>query len=42
MQKIFTIYTFILWYEVYFPENTSADTISKVRRTDIDKIPVAN
>ncbi|WP_282802383.1 asparagine synthase (glutamine-hydrolyzing) [Secundilactobacillus kimchicus] len=38
MQKIFTIYTFILWYQVYFPEETSADTISKVHRTDIDKI----
>ncbi|MCK8606657.1 asparagine synthase (glutamine-hydrolyzing) [Apilactobacillus ozensis] len=33
MQKIFTIYTFILWYEVYFPENTSAKTIDEVHLT---------
>ncbi|MEJ6400476.1 asparagine synthase (glutamine-hydrolyzing) [Nicoliella lavandulae] len=33
MQKIFTIYTFILWYQVYFPENTSAHTIDKVHKT---------
>lgn len=33
MQKIFTIYTFILWYQVYFPEDTTADTLSKVHRT---------
>ncbi|QEA30762.1 asparagine synthase (glutamine-hydrolyzing) [Secundilactobacillus malefermentans] len=35
MQKIFTIYTFILWYQVYFPEDTTADTLSKVHRTVI-------
>ena len=33
MQKIFTIYTFILWYQVYFPEDTTADTVSKVKIT---------
>lgn len=33
MQKIFTIYTFILWYQVYFPEDTDADTIDKVQYT---------
>ena len=33
MQKIFTIYTFILWYQVYFPEDTNADTIDKVQYT---------
>lgn len=33
MQKIFTIYTFILWYQVYFPEDTTADTVSKVKLT---------
>lgn len=31
MQKVFTLYTFILWYQVYFPEDTKADTISKIR-----------
>lgn len=33
MQKIFTIYTFILWYQVYFPEDTSAKTVELVKRT---------
>ena len=33
MQKIFTIYTFILWYQVYFPEDTTAHTIDKVKYT---------
>ncbi|UQS86734.1 asparagine synthase (glutamine-hydrolyzing) [Nicoliella spurrieriana] len=33
MQKIFTIYTFILWYEVFFPENTSAKTVELVHKT---------
>ncbi|MHA8110978.1 asparagine synthase (glutamine-hydrolyzing) [Lactobacillaceae bacterium Melli_B4] len=33
MQKIFTIYTFILWYQVFFPENTSARTVEKVHKT---------
>ena len=37
MQKIFTIYTFILWYEIYFPENTKADTIKKVHLTKNDR-----
>ncbi|KOY77783.1 Asparagine synthetase [Apilactobacillus kunkeei] len=31
MQKIMTPYLFILWYEVYFPEDTNADTINKVQ-----------
>lgn len=35
MQKIFTIYTFILWYEVYFPENTTATTSKLVHRTQV-------
>lgn len=35
MQKIFTIYTFILWYQVYFPEDTSAKTIDLVHRTQV-------
>ena len=35
MQKIFTIYTFILWYEVYFPEDTTAKTVDLVRRTQV-------
>ncbi|MGP4115654.1 asparagine synthase (glutamine-hydrolyzing) [Levilactobacillus zymae] len=33
MQKIFTIYTFILWYQVYFPEDTTAHTVDLVHRT---------
>lgn len=33
MQKIFTIYTFILWYEVFFPENTTSNTINLVKKT---------
>ncbi|MBW1605725.1 asparagine synthase (glutamine-hydrolyzing) [Lactobacillus sp. Sy-1] len=33
MQKIFTIYTFILWYQVFFPENTSAKTVELVHKT---------
>jgi asparagine synthase (glutamine-hydrolysing) len=33
MQKIFTIYTFILWYQVFFPEQTSAQTVKLVRKT---------
>lgn len=33
MQKIFTIYTFILWYEVYFPEDTTAKTVELVHKT---------
>lgn len=33
MQKIFTIYTFILWYQVYFPENTTANTVDLVHLT---------
>lgn len=35
MQKIFTIYTFILWYQVYFPEDTTEKTVELVRRTQI-------
>ena len=35
MQKIFTVYTFILWYQVYFPENTAAKTIDLVHRTQV-------
>ncbi|GAY72799.1 asparagine synthase (glutamine-hydrolyzing) [Lentilactobacillus kosonis] len=35
MQKIFTVYTFILWYQVYFPEDTSEKTVELVRRTQI-------
>ncbi|WP_054671906.1 asparagine synthase (glutamine-hydrolyzing) [Lentilactobacillus senioris] len=35
MQKIFTIYTFILWYQVYFPEDTSEKTIDLVHRTQV-------
>ena len=35
MQKIFTIYTFILWYQVYFPEDTTEDTIKLVHRIQI-------
>lgn len=35
MQKIFTIYTFILWYQVYFPEDTNVDTLSLVHRTQV-------
>ncbi|AVK99720.1 asparagine synthase (glutamine-hydrolyzing) [Pediococcus inopinatus] len=35
MQKIFTIYTFILWYEVFFPENTTATTSKLVHRTQV-------
>ncbi len=35
MQKIFTIYTFILWYQVYFPEDTSEKTVELVHRTQI-------
>ena len=31
MQKVFTLYTFILWYQVYFPEDTKADTATKIR-----------
>ncbi|TPR16917.1 asparagine synthase (glutamine-hydrolyzing) [Apilactobacillus timberlakei] len=31
MQKIMTPYLFIIWYEVYFPEDTDADTINKVK-----------
>lgn len=33
MQKIFTLYTFILWYQVYFPEDTTAHTSDLVHRT---------
>ena len=33
MQKIFTIYTFILWYQVYFPEDTSEKTVELVHLT---------
>ncbi|GLB46727.1 asparagine synthetase B [Philodulcilactobacillus myokoensis] len=36
MQKIFTIYTFILWYGVYFPENTNLDIIDQVHKTKTD------
>lgn len=35
MQKIFTIYTFILWYQVYFPEDTTEETVKLVHRTQI-------
>ncbi|WP_283678307.1 asparagine synthase (glutamine-hydrolyzing) [Lentilactobacillus sp. Marseille-Q4993] len=35
MQKIFTIYTFILWYQVYFPEDTQEKTVELVHRTQI-------
>ena len=35
MQKIFTIYTFILWYQVYFPEETTAKTVDLVHRTQV-------
>ncbi|USS90693.1 asparagine synthase (glutamine-hydrolyzing) [Fructilactobacillus carniphilus] len=37
MQKIFTIYTFILWYGVYFPENTNMDYNKKVVLTPNDR-----
>lgn len=41
MQKIFTLYTFILWYQIYFPETTTANTVNLVKRTDISQIPMA-
>ncbi|PWG01069.1 asparagine synthase (glutamine-hydrolyzing) [Levilactobacillus bambusae] len=36
MQKIFTVYTFIIWYAVYFPEDTNVDMRQYVHRTAID------
>lgn len=31
MQKVLTLYTFILWYQVYFAEDTTANTVTKIR-----------
>ncbi|WP_413628251.1 asparagine synthase (glutamine-hydrolyzing) [Fructilactobacillus vespulae] len=38
MQKIFTIYTFILWYGVYFPENTNMNYAEQVKLTPNDRV----
>lgn len=35
MQKIFTIYTFILWYQVYFPEDCENDIRDQIRFNNV-------
>ncbi|XIF20368.1 MAG: asparagine synthase (glutamine-hydrolyzing) [Acetilactobacillus jinshanensis] len=37
MQKIYTIYCFIIWYEIYFPENTNINMIKHVHLTKNDR-----
>lgn len=37
MQKIYTLYCFIIWYEIYFHENTKANTIKQVHLVPADR-----
>ena len=35
MQKIYTVYCFIIWYSIYFPEKTNTDYGKEVKLADI-------